>query len=241
MIFKRFRMQFLSRLNVTETRILIALILCAGSIFAVVRIASEVIFEREDAVDRSILMALRLPNDPSVPIGPLWLSGSARDITSLGSASVLMLVVVGAIVFLLLNHKARSALHVAAASLGGSLLVSQLKQALGRPRPDIVPAAVDLHTLSFPSGHATMSAVIYLTLAAQLSRIVPGRTAKSFVVASALFVTILVGASRVYLGVHWPTDVLAGWMLGAAWALFCWAVVEWLEKRRLLGPAPGEI
>ena len=227
---KRFA-PLVSRFGSTETRILIALILCAGSVWALVKLVSEVIYEREDAVDRSILIALRLPNDPSVPIGPLWLSECARDVTSLGSTSVLMLVVVEAIAFLLLNRRLRPALHVAAAALGGSLLVAQLKQVLGRQRPNFVPAAADLHTLSFPSGHATMSAIIYLTLAAQLSRIVPSHTAKSFVVASALFVTMLVGASRVYLGVHWPTDVLAGWILGAAWALFCWAVVERLEKR----------
>jgi undecaprenyl-diphosphatase len=111
------------------------------------------------------------------------------------------------------------------------LLSTLLKLGFERPRPDLVPHAVVVYTASFPSGHAMLSAVTWLTLGALLMRVEPRRRVKAYVLALAVLTTLLVGASRIYLGVHWPTDVLAGWCIGAAWALMCWLAALWLQRR----------
>lgn len=176
-------------------------------------------------------MALRSKSDPAIPIGPHWLIASAHDVTALGSFSVLVLVVLSVVALLMLLHKWRMAIHVLLATLSGVILVHILKLTFARHRPDAVPGAELLQTMSFPSGHSTMSAVVYLTLGALSSRILPNFATRAHVMLLALLVTALVGVSRVYLGVHWPSDVLAGWSLGAAWALLCWAAAEWLGLR----------
>ena len=117
------------------------------------------------------------------------------------------------------------------------LLSSGLKGLFDRPRPDLVPHAVEVYTMSFPSGHATLSAVTYLTLGALLARVQPRRRVKAYLLGVAVLLAVLIGASRVYLGVHWPTDVLAGWCVGAAWAMLCWTVATWLQRR---GEVEGE-
>jgi undecaprenyl-diphosphatase len=138
-----------------------------------------------------------------------------------------------------LDRKAHAALFVVAAVGGGMLLSTLLKMGFDRPRPDLVPHGALVYTASFPSGHATLSAVVYLTLGALLARVQPRFVLKFYLLGLAIVLTVTVGVSRVYLGVHWPTDVLAGWALGAAWALFCWAAALWLQRRgQVEGPGP---
>jgi undecaprenyl-diphosphatase len=120
------------------------------------------------------------------------------------------------------------------------LLSTLLKMGFDRPRPDLVPHGALVYTASFPSGHATLSAVVYLTLGALLARVQPRLVLKLYLLGLAILLTVMVGVSRVYLGVHWPTDVLAGWAVGAAWALLCWATALWLQRRgRVEGPGPA--
>lgn len=172
--------------------------------------------------DRAVLLALRTPGDPARPVGPGWLLPFMRDVTALGDASVLTLVVVGVAGLLLARRMARTALLVAASSVSGSLLVSWAKAGVARGRPDVVPHLVEVHNLSFPSGHAANSAIIYLTLAALGSRAVRERPVRNYLIACAVLLVGLIGATRVYLGVHWPSDVLAGWSFGTLWALGWW-------------------
>jgi len=181
--------------------------------------------------DKQILVALRDPANPSQPIGPNWMLGVAFDITALGSPTVLTLTVLAVGGFLLLQGMWRTALFVSLASLGGWFLNSALKQLFQRPRPDVVPHLRDVMSLSFPSGHAMTSAVVYLTLGALTMRIAERRLTKFYCMAVAVLATVLVGATRIYLGVHYPTDVIAGWLIGLSWALLCWIVERSLERR----------
>ena len=213
-----------------ELALLSVLLVAAGGIWGFVEIADEVVEGEADAFDRALYLSLRNPVDTDQPLGPGWLAEAALEITALGSFAVLGLIVLAAIAWLLLIRKAGSALLVAVSVGGGVLLSSLLKSGFARPRPDLAPHADVVHTLSFPSGHAMSAAVVYLTLGALLARAQPHRRLKIYLASVGVVVTVLVGISRVYLGVHWPTDVLAGWCAGSAWALLCWAVALWLER-----------
>ncbi len=195
------------------------------------KLASEVVAGETQQFDKQILVALRDPANPSRPIGPTWMLSAALDITALGSATVLTLTVLAVGGFLLLQGMWRTALFVTLASLGGWFLNSALKQLFQRPRPDVVPHLRDVMSLSFPSGHAMTSAVVYLTLGALTMRIAERRLTKFYCMAVAVLATVLVGATRIYLGVHYPTDVIAGWLIGLSWALLCWIVERSLERR----------
>jgi undecaprenyl-diphosphatase len=157
-------------------------------------------------------------------------------ITALGGPSVLTLLTVAVSLFLALDGKKHMALFVCG-SVGSGLLVSTLLQdSFDRPRPDIVPHEVYAASYSFPSGHSMLSALTYLTLGAILARAHERKLLKAYFLLTAVFLTVLIGVTRVYLGVHWPTDVLAGWTAGAVWALLCWLLARWLQRRRTLEP-----
>ena len=110
------------------------------------------------------------------------------------------------------------------------LASSILKAAFDRPRPNVDHYSYVV-TSSFPSGHSMMSAVVYLTLGSLLTRVLPARGVKIYLIVVALLLTLLVGLSRVYMGVHYPTDVLAGWTAGLVWAMLCWLAARYLQKR----------
>ena len=181
-------------------------------------------------LDNAVLMALRTPGDPADPIGPAWLEEAVRDITALGSFSVLGIIVILVFAYLLLVGKHRTGWFMVFAVVGGTIISTVLKMLFDRPRPDFTGVA-EVFTASFPSGHATVSAVVFLTIGAMLAEASPERQLKRFFVGVAIALTLLVGVSRIYLGVHYPTDVLAGWSLGAAWALLCTTAAHFLRER----------
>lgn len=219
-----------------EPTILFSLLGAAGLLWAFVRLADEVAEGDTHAFDRLLLLALRDPTDPAQPLGPPWLTLAARDITSLGGYTVLVLITAMVLGFLVLNGKRAAALLTLIATAGGMLFSAILKDYFDRPRPDLVPHGVDVFTASFPSSHAMLSAVTYLTLGALLARTQSRQGIKVYVLALATLLTLLIGVSRVYLGVHWPSDVLAGWSLGAAWALLCWSVARILQRYGKMEP-----
>jgi undecaprenyl-diphosphatase len=189
--------------------------------------------------DRAILLGLRNPQNLSDPIGPSWLEEAARDITGLGGHTVLALVTLTVIAYLLLTQRRAAALFVLVAVGGGMLLSALLKLGFERPRPDLVPHGTRVYTASFPSGHSMLSAATYLTLGALLARVERYWRVRIFLVGTAVALTLIIGISRVYLGVHWPSDVLAGWCGGAAWASLCWFVALQLQRKGQV-EAPGE-
>jgi undecaprenyl-diphosphatase len=181
--------------------------------------------------DERVVRALRRGDDPSVPIGPAWVRSAALDITALGSGWVLGLVVAAIVGYMLLQGLRRTALFVSAASVGGWVLNALLKLVFQRARPEVVPHLREVLTLSFPSGHAMTSAAVYLTLGALLMRVADRRATKVYCMGFAMVLTALIGSTRVYLGVHYPTDVLAGWLIGLSWAIGCWLVERALERQ----------
>ncbi len=181
--------------------------------------------------DDRVLQAFRRADDPGTPIGPAWLQSAAIDITALGSGWVLGLIVLAIVGFLFLQGMRRTGTFVLIASAGGWFLNSGLKAIFERPRPEVVPHLREVFSASFPSGHAMTSAAVFLTLGAMLMRMSERRATKVYCMAMAMLLTVLVGTSRVYLGVHYPTDVLAGWIAGFTWALLCWVVERALERR----------
>ena len=225
------------RLARLKTRDRSELALLAGAfvfvllLLIVIKLAAEVLEGDTLKFDRRILLALRNPQDPSVPIGPRWLVSAALDMTALGSPTVIGLTVMAVSGFLVLHGMWRNGLFVAFATGSAFVVDEALKQFFQRARPDVVPHLREVVTMSFPSGHALMSAVVYLTLGALSMRIAGRRITKFYCMAMAMLITALVGASRVYLGVHYPTDVIAGWLIGLSWALLCWMLERTLERR----------
>lgn len=214
--------------------------LLAGGVWAFVLLARYVGRGEVDDLDRQLLLVLRNPDDMSDPLGPRWLEELVRDFTALGGTGALALLTLAAFGGLLLLGKLRTGLTALGAIAGGLVLSHVLKLAFERERPDLVPHGSYVYTKSFPSGHSMLAAVTYLTLAAVLARVQPTRVLKVYVMSLALLLTLLVGFSRVYLGVHWPSDVLAGWCAGIVWALAVWLVTRRFQRQGTIEPEPEE-
>ena len=211
--------------------ILVGSVAVLALIWIFITLADKVVEGDTRQFDEWVLSGLRQTDNPEALKGPRWLRWGAEDITALGSPTVLGLTVLAVTGYLLLHGLYKNGLFVFTASVGGWILNWALKQFFARTRPSIVPHLREVVSSSFPSGHALTSAAVYLTLGALLMRIAEGRLAKYYCMAIAMFVTFLVGSSRVLLGVHYPTDVLAGWVIGMSWALLCWVIERLLERR----------
>jgi undecaprenyl-diphosphatase len=216
---------------------LAVLFVAAASILTFGWLAEEGAGGDTAAFDRHVFLMARVSGDPGKLLGPAWLPETLRDLTSLGSTVVLALVVLSVVGYLAASRRTAAAGIVMAAVAGGQLLSTVLKVAFERPRPSLVPNAPAVFTASFPSGHAMLSAVTYLTLVALLARTETRGAVRRYAMAVGVCLTVLVGCSRVALGVHWPTDVLAGWIVGSAWAVLCIAVSARIGRRSSVGPA----
>lgn len=232
-------LRLLRRSGRAEKTTLLAAFFSAASLFAFFNIADDMLEGDTHAFDTYVLLLFRDRADPANPLGPPWLEVVMRDFTALGGFAVLTAVTLLVVGYLALTRKRHAAWMVVVSVTGGVLLSNLLKWGFARPRPDLVPHATTVYTLSFPSGHAMLSAIVYLTLGALLARTQSDVRVKAYLLGAAGTLTLIVGISRVYLGVHWPTDVLAGWTVGAGWALLCWVLMLWLQgKGKVERPSP---
>ena len=231
------RIPYATHLRNLEWEIILALMVPAAATWILIELADEVREGNTASIDEAILLAFRSAADPANPIGPHWLQEMMRDFTALGGVGVLTLITLAAAGYLVTVGKRHAAFAVLVAVGGGILISTLAKDFIDRPRPNLVPHGSYVATSSFPSGHSMMAATVYLTLAAMVARVGERWRTRFFILFAAIFVVLLVGVSRVYLGVHWPTDVLAGWSVGAGWAIGCWLVTIWLQRR---GAVEGE-
>ena len=219
-----------------EAAVLLAAFGIVVSLTVFSKTAGEMLEGDLRAFDDGVLRMLRSEHDPAVPIGPTWLVQAAIDVTALGGTTVPALFLVIVVGYLALEHRYDAIVVVVVAAVGAGILGEGLKVWFARARPQIVPHLVHVGSASFPSGHSMLAVVTYLTLGALLARFIPRRRSRTYCVVVALMLALLVGLSRVYLGVHYPTDVLAGWSAGLAWALLCWLVARYLQYRGRVQP-----
>ncbi len=184
------------------------------------------------AFDSAILLAARHGEAHGVPVGPYWMKQAAIDVTALGGETVLVLVVLITAGFLAVRRLWLTLALVLGGTISGSIAVAIVKSLVGRPRPDLTDHLVQVSSESFPSGHAANSAIIYLTIATLIMQIAPGGGSRRYILIVAALLVTAIGMSRVYLGVHWPSDVLGGWAFGTLWAIGWWAIGAWARLRR---------
>ena len=230
--------RFLRSLPPIEPLVLIVLAVCAASLWGFIKTADAVLENETQAFDRWMLSALRDPANPADPIGPPWVEEMARDVSALGGFTWITFATVVIAIYLWIDDKTRMAVLLFASTASGALLSLILKSVFARPRPDLVPHLSQVFTSSFPSGHSMIAAVVYLTLGSLLASVISNRMLKVYVLTIAVMLATAVGLSRVYLGVHYPTDVLAGWLAGLVWALFCWIVARALQVGGRVETAP---
>jgi len=217
-----------------EARVLIGLALTTGALWAFLNIADEMTEGETAAIDRHLILLLREPGDPNNPIGSRNVEEAVRDVTALGGTTLVTMITLVSVLAFLFHKKRAHALVMAGAVLAAWVSSDLFKSFYDRPRPDLVPHGAYVYSASFPSGHSTMSTAAFLTLAMLVASLEPRRRSKALALTLAGLVILGVGFSRVYLGVHWPSDVLAGWCLGATWAL-----AGWIALRAMHAPTRG--
>jgi len=218
----------MSRLGRFGGLVLFAMFVVVAGVWAFVALLEDVNEGETYRFDSAVL------NWVATHQGPRWMQEVVRDITALGGLAVLSFVSLAVLGFLILTRRHHATLALVVAVVGGVTISLVLKWVIDRPRPSVMPHGSIVHTASFPSGHSMLSSVVYLTLGTLLARITRERVLRVYFLLLALVLTGAVGVSRVYLGVHWPTDVLAGWSAGLAWATLCWLGATWLQSRGMI-------
>jgi undecaprenyl-diphosphatase len=221
------------------------LVLAGASAFAfAILLVDKIAGGRSIKLDTTLLLALRQPGHLDVPIGPSWLEQSAIDLSALGGFTLQWLLGGAALGFLIYIQKRAEAAWLGGSIVGASILNAVFKLYLNRPRPELVTHLAKVSNASFPSGHAMISAAIYLTVGAMLAETQTRVSAKAYLMGLAGLLTLLIGVSRIYLGVHWPSDVMAGWCFGSVWALIVFAANRAIRRRvasrKIFSPGPIE-
>ncbi len=204
----------------------LAVFILIGASLLFVLIAAAVSTEVFAQLDNDVLIFLRNAENLAQPRGPAWLEHFTQELTALGGWPLLTMLSVTLTVFFVLRGQWDFAIILPAVALGEMVMVSQMKLAFARLRPDAVPHLVEATSNSFPSGHAASAAAIYLTLGLMLANISTSKSMRLYAFITPVTLAVMIGLSRIYLGVHYPSDVFAGWCVGAAWASLIW-IAAW--------------
>jgi undecaprenyl-diphosphatase len=230
--------------RITPRHALVAALVCWAG-FALV--AMLVLPDQLGGFDSAGLQYFRSGPD-SVPRGPPALLEAVRDLTALGGVLLRNLFAMIAIAALMLVRLRREATLLAATILSGWVVNTLIKVLVGRPRPTIVSHLAEAGGSSFPSGHSFNSAVVYMGIALAMAALSARRGVRWTLIAGAAVLTALIAISRVWLGVHYPSDVLAGWLGGMGWALTASALLYRPAKHfadaaapQLEAATPGEL
>jgi len=218
--------RYLTRVKGLEIRVLLIWFSIVGALWAFLALGNEIGEGETGALDRQLIGLLRTSSNGGGAIGPLWFKESMRDVTALGSFTFLSLMTIAVVLSLLLHRKRREGIITAVTAISSQASIEILKFLYERPRPAQILLQPLASTDSFPSGHTTESTTIFLTVATVIASLEVNDGTKFLAYAIAIFAMLAVGFSRVYLGMHWPTDVLGGWVLGTAWALAAWTALR---------------
>jgi len=208
-----------------------AVLLAASALFA--WMADEVGEGSTQRFDNAVLLWLKQHSSP-------LLDRLALEVTALGSGGVVVMMVLVSTAFLWMSKHRYSVLMLWVALLGGEALNGLLKRAFDRPRPNLFQWKTTASLSSFPSGHAMTSVIVYVTLAYLIARLEPSRAMRRLTLGFAAVLVLGIGWSRLYLGVHYPSDVLAGYAAGFAWSTFCALGIETVRHFRHRDPAARE-
>jgi undecaprenyl-diphosphatase len=187
--------------------------------FGFAKIAAKVVSGSTVGFDDAVM---RFMGGHQIP----WVSNMMVEATMLGTGIVVAMIVAVSALFLWLYDYRQSATLLLVTTLGGLLLNAVLKLGFDRPRPQFFDWGTHAMSSSFPSGHAMSSAIVYPTVAYLASRLQKGHASRLLTMLAAGFLVVLISFSRVYLGVHYPTDVAAGVVVGLAWSAFCMTTLE---------------
>lgn len=196
--------------------------------------------DRAQQFDKWLLLALRDADNPQYLFGPHWVDEAVRDVTALGGPAVLTFMILAVTIYLLLQKKYKSTILVLVVTVGGLVISLLLKDFFLRDRPDIVPALMVETSPSFPSGHSMLSAIVYLTLGSLLTRLEANPRIRMYIIFIAILTAVSIGLTRIMLGVHFPTDVLVGWIVGFFWATLCWFFMMVLQDKHVVEEAIDE-
>jgi len=222
---------FIADYSSREIKILVNLFILVTALLVFTYVAKEVTSGDSMGIDEWLLSYMR-HDGRLLPEENYLLTGLMKDIRALGGATIIFIITTAVVLYLLIQKHYEFMWLIIIATIGGALLSFGLKELFARERPPLTYHLLTVKSLSFPSGHAMMSSVVYLTQGALLAKVQSNKNLKAYILLVAIILVFLIGISRIYLGVHYPTDVLAGWSAGLAWASLCWLAARYLQRRR---------